>query len=469
MLHLVCDIVTIFMEQEEASILIIDDDYDVLKSAHVFLKRFFSKVEIEQVPENIMNRISAEGFDVVLLDMNFQKGKRDGEEGFFWLNHILNESPELVVILITAYGDVDLAIRAIKEGAVDFVLKPWKNQKLLATINAALQLRRSKNEVEHLRQTQQKLVEDQHQQYGPFIGHSDTIRECKSIVEKVASTDADILILGENGTGKELIARNIHKLSERSDRVFIPVDLGAIAETLFESELFGHVRGAFTDANEDKPGRFEMAHKGTIFLDEIGNLSLPLQSKLLTVLQNRKTIRVGSVKEVPVDFRLICATNQSLHRMVEQGTFRQDLLYRINMVEVHVPPLRNRLDDLSLLFDHFFNMYRKKYSKPGLKYSQKTIEKLAKYSWPGNVRELQHAVERAVILSDRNLMTYADIMPFSPPGNTALSKDITSLDEMEKQHIIKIIEKNKGNITRAADDLGISRTALHRRINKYGL
>ncbi len=457
------------MDKEEANILIIDDDYDVLKSAHVFLKRFYSSVEIEQIPENIVHRISGEAFDVVLLDMNFQKGKRDGEEGFYWLKHILKESPDLVVILITAYGDVDLAIRAIKEGAVDFVLKPWKNQKLLATINAALQLRKSKYEVEHLRHTQQKLVEDQHMHHGPFIGNSEKINDCKSIVEKVAETDADILILGENGTGKELIARHIHKLSDRSNRIFIPVDLGALSETLFESEMFGHVKGAFTDAREDKPGRFEMADKGTIFLDEIGNLSLPLQSKLLTVLQNRKTIRIGSVREIPVDFRLICATNQSLNKMAEQGQFRRDLLYRINMVEVHVPPMRERLDDLALLFDHFFNMYKKKYNKPALKYSQKTIEKLSKYAWPGNVRELQHAVERAVILSDRNLMTYADIMPFSPPGGTTSVKDFTSLDEMEKQHIIRIIEKNKGNITKAAEDLGISRTALHRRINKYGL
>jgi len=457
------------MEKEEANILIIDDDYDVLKSAHVFLKRFYSKIEIEQVPENIMNRISDESFDVVLLDMNFQKGKRDGEEGFHWLNLILKESPDLVVILITAYGDVDLAIRAIKEGAVDFVMKPWKNQKLLATLNAALQLRKSKYTVEQLRHTQQKLVEDQHQHYGPFIGNSESITECKSIVEKVAPTDADILVLGENGTGKELIARHIHKLSERENSVFIPVDLGAISETLFESELFGHVRGAFTDAREDKPGRFEMAQNGTIFLDEIGNLSLPLQSKLLTVVQNRKTIRVGSVKEIPVDFRLICATNQSLYKMVEQGQFRRDLLYRINMVEVHVPPLRERQDDVARLFDHFFNIYKKKYNKTALKYSPKTLEKLTKYTWPGNVRELQHAVERAMILSDRNLMTYADIMPFSPPGNSNLMKEITSLDDLEKQHIIRIIEKNKGNITKAADDLGISRTALHRRINKYGL
>jgi DNA-binding NtrC family response regulator len=457
------------MDQEEANILIIDDDYDVLKSAHVFLKRFYTKVEIEQVPENIMKRIAADAFDVVLLDMNFQKGSRDGEEGFYWLNHILNQSPDLVVILITAYGDVDLAIRAIKEGAIDFVLKPWKNQKLLATINAALKLKKSKNEVEHLRQTQQKLVEDQHQHYGPFIGDSEKITECKQMIEKVAATDADILILGENGTGKELIARYIHKLSERNRHVFIPVDLGALSETLFESELFGHVKGAFTDALEDKPGRFEMAQNGTIFLDEIGNLSLPLQSKLLTVLQNRKTTRVGSVREIPVNFRLICATNQSLYKMAEQGTFRQDLLYRINMVEVHVPPLRERQDDIALLFDHFFNIYRKKYHKPALKYSPKTIEKLGKYAWPGNVRELQHAVERAVILSDRNLMTYADIMPFSPAGGSVPSRDITSLDEMEKQHIIKIIEKNRGNITKAAEELGISRTALHRRINKYGL
>jgi DNA-binding NtrC family response regulator len=375
----------------------------------------------------------------------------------------------VVVIMITAYGDIDLAVRTIKAGATDFVLKPWKNQKLLATIHAALQLKRSREEVQHLRRTQQKLVEDMSQQYGLFIGESESVKKCLGMVEKVAGTDADVLILGENGTGKELIARMIHRKSARNHKIFIPVDLGSISENLFESELFGHMKGAFTDAIEDKPGRFELANGGTIFLDEIGNLSLPLQSKLLNVLQNRKVIRVGSVKELPVDFRLICATNRPLNEMVQRNEFREDLLYRINMVEIKVPSLRERMEDIPLLFDHYFALYRKKYNKPGLKINPATINKLAQHSWPGNVRELQHAVERLVILSESNLVNYADFMPGKPIAHNARQNEPVRLNEMEKLHIQKVIEQHKGNITRAAAKLGISRTALHRRIRKYGL
>ena len=455
------------MNEQQARILVIDDDYDVLKSALVLLKRYYSEVEIEQVPENLIQKIYRESYDIILLDMNFQRGRRDGEEGFYWLEQILKSDGQAVVILITAYGDTDLAVRAIKAGAVDFVLKPWKNQKLLATINSSLQLSHSRKEVRKLKLTQKHLVSGNHAS-NPILGRSAAFRDCISMAEKVGRTDAPVLIMGENGTGKELIAREIHKMSGRRDKVFISVDLASLSENLFESELFGHVKGAFTDAREDKPGRFELADGGTIFLDEIGNLSPGLQSKLLTVLQRKKVIRVGSSKEQTVDFRLISATNQPLYEMVNRSGFREDLLYRINVVEIHVPPLRERAGDIPLLIEYYLEQYKKKYHKPTLRISPKTYEKLGKYEWPGNIRELQHMVERTVILNDRKLLTYTDFMPVKstlsgPPQETS------RLEDMEKQHILRIINRNKGNITRAARDLGISRTALHRRIRKYGL
>ena len=456
------------MEKQHARLLVIDDDYDVLKSAFVLLKRYYSQVEIEQVPENVMQKIRKESYDIILLDMNFQRGKRDGEEGFHWLNQILKSDPNAIVILITAFGDTDLAVRAIKAGAVDFVLKPWKNQKLLATINSSLQLSNSRKEVQKLKLTQQHLIHDSNRA-NQIIGQSVAIRDCISIAEKVGKTDADVLIMGENGTGKELVAREIHNMSPRSNNVFISVDLGSLSENLFESELFGHVKGAFTDAKEDKPGRFELADGGTIFLDEIGNLSPGLQSKLLTVLQKKTVIRVGSSEEIPVDFRLISATNQPLHEMVKRFEFREDLLYRINVVEIHVPPLRERAEDIPLLMEYYLEYYIKKYNKPALKISPKTYEKLRKYGWPGNIRELQHMVERSVILNDHKLLTFQDFMPGKGQLGEQLQKEPSRLDDMEKRHILKIIDKNKGNITRAARDLGISRTALHRRIRKYGL
>jgi DNA-binding NtrC family response regulator len=456
------------MEKQNARILVIDDDYDVLRSALVLLKRYYSQVEIEQVPENVLRRIRKKSFNIILLDMNFQRGKRDGEEGFYWLQQILNCDKNAVVILITAFGDTDLAVRAIKAGAVDFVLKPWKNQKLLATINSSLQLSNSRKEVHKLRLTQQHLIHDGNR-ISPIIGRSVAFKECISVAGKVGKTDADVLIMGENGTGKELIAREIHNMSDRRNNVFISVDLGSLSESLFESELFGHVKGAFTDAREDKPGRFELAQGGTIFLDEIGNLSTGLQSKLLAVLQKKTVIRVGSSEEIPVDFRLISATNKPLYEMVKNDEFREDLLYRINVVEVHVPPLRERAEDIPLLIDHYLEQYMKKYNKPFLRISPKAYEKLSRYDWPGNIRELQHMVERTVILNDRKMLTYQDFLPdkstLSELGQHATSR----LDELEKQHILKIIDKNKGNITKAARDLGISRTALHRRIRKYEL
>ncbi len=455
-------------ELGKARILVVDDDYDVLKSAMVLLKRFYTDIQIEQVPENLINRIEKEAFDLILLDMNFQKGKRDGEEGFKWLERILEADPDAVVVMITAYGDIDLAVRTIRSGAVDFVLKPWKNDKLLATVHAAVELTRARKQVRILRKNQRELIGDS-SGFREIKGESPAFRECLGIAEKVAATDANVLITGENGSGKELVARNIHWLSARSDRPFVAVDLGSIAENLFESELFGHKKGAFTDAREDKTGRFELADGGSIFLDEIGNLGLGLQAKLLAVLQRKTVIRVGSTEEIPVDFRLICATNRLPSQMVERREFREDLLYRINTVEIRVPPLRNRPEDIKPLFEHFLGIYSRKYHRSGFQIGSKTYEELRKYRWPGNVRELQHAVERAVILNEGKTLKYGDIIPDGIMEKTPQKKEVTTLDEMEKEHIVRIIQKNRGNITRASKDLGISRTALHRRIRKYGL
>jgi DNA-binding NtrC family response regulator len=393
----------------------------------------------------------------------------DGEEGLYWLQQILKIDPQAVVILITAYGEVDLAVKAMKNGAVDFILKPWKNQKLLATVLSARQLRQSKKEIEKLKVTQENLADTLEQPYIDFIGYSPAIQRVKEIIDRVAATDADVLILGENGTGKEVVARAIHRQSTRNNKVFISVDLGSITETLFESELFGHVKGAFTDAKQDKPGRFEIASGGTIFLDEIGNLSLPLQSKLLTVLQHRKIQRVGSNSEIPVDFRLICATNMPLNEMVVQKTFRQDLLYRMNTVEIRVPPLREREDDIPLLLDYFLQRYSLKYKRPGMKVEKSVLNKLKKYSWPGNIRELQHAVERAVILNEGKVIQSADLLING--GNVTPKKEQQglTLDDMEKQFIQQSLLEHDGNVTTTARALGMTRTALYRRMKKHGL
>ncbi|WP_367397501.1 sigma-54-dependent transcriptional regulator [Chryseosolibacter indicus] len=450
-----------------AKILIVDDDEDILETGRMFLKQEFS-VDIEQDPNNIPDRLRSTDYDLILLDMNFKAGINDGEEGFNWLNEILKVDPQAVVVLITAYGEIDLAVKAMKQGATDFVLKPWKNQKLLATILSALQLRQSKKEVEKLKVTQERLQDEIDQPYYYFIGESPAIQRVTELIARVAATDANILILGENGTGKELVARAIHRQSARKDKVFISVDLGAITETLFESELFGHVKGAFTDAKQDKTGRFELASHGTIFLDEIGNLSLPLQSKLLTVLQNRKIQRLGSPKETSIDFRLICATNADLHQMVFEKSFRQDLLYRINTVEVRIPPLRERIEDIPLLTNHFLNIYTKKYKRAGIKIDKSVIAKMQKYYWPGNIRELQHAIERAVILTEEKVIQKPEILI---SGNTARREQHSpkTLEEMEKIFILQSLDENEGNVTQTAMALGMTRTALYRRMKKHGI
>jgi len=452
-----------------ARILIVDDDRDVLETAKMFLKQEFCQVQIEENPSNIPNHLRSGEFDVILLDMNFKKGVNDGEEGFYWLEQILKVDPQSVVILITAYGEVDLAVKAMKNGAVDFVLKPWKNQKLLGTILSAIQLRQSRKEVEKLKVAQEKLSDDIDQPYVDFIGTSPAVQRVHEVIDRVASTDADVLILGENGTGKELVARAIHRKSARRNNVFISVDLGAITETLFESELFGHVKGAFTDAKQDKAGRFEIASEGTIFLDEIGNLSLASQSKLLTVLQHRKVQRVGSTKEIPVNFRLVCATNMPLHEMVYEKKFRQDLLYRINTVEIRVPSLRERMDDIPLLLEHFLRRYSQKYKRQDMSVDKSVVSKLKKYHWPGNIRELQHAVERAVILNEGKIIRTPELLINNTSIPPKREDHPVTLEEMEKSFILHSLQDHDGNVSNTARTLGMTRTALYRRLKKHGL
>ncbi|MEQ8531837.1 MAG: sigma-54 dependent transcriptional regulator, partial [Imperialibacter sp.] len=410
-------------------------------------------------------------YDVILLDMNFSKDITSGKEGFYWLEQILEREPTAVVILITAFGDVEMAVKALKEGATDFVLKPWQNEKLIATLSSAAKLKKSRNEVTQLKQAKQALEEGINQPFKDIIGESDAIKQVFNIIDKVAQTDANVLILGENGTGKELIARALHQKSLRKDKVFIGVDMGAITETLFESELFGHKKGAFTDAKDDRAGRFEAANGGSLFLDEIGNLSMQLQSKLLTVLQKREVVRLGTNKSVPVDIRLISATNMPIYEMVEESTFRQDLLYRINTVEIHLPSLRDRMDDIPLLCDHFIKMYCGKYRKPIKKMSPIALKKLQKYLWPGIIRELQHALERAIIMSDSNMLSPDDFFFLNQKAESKAESEpeTFNLDDVEKSVIQKAINRHGGNISKAAKELGLTRASLYRRMEKHGL
>ena len=455
---------------KQGKLLIVDDDEDVLTAARLFLKQHVASVHTEKNPEKIPFLLTNESYDVILLDMNYTRDATSGKEGFHWLNKIMEIDPSAVVILITAYGDIDMAVRAIKEGAMDFITKPWQNEKLLATVNAALNLRRSRIQVTSLRQQQQQLSADLDQPFHDMIGTSPAMREVFGIIEKVAKTDANILIIGENGTGKELVARAIHRQSERANEVFISVDMGSITETLFESEMFGHVKGAFTDAKQDKPGRFEVASGGTLFLDEIGNISLQQQSKLLTVLQNREVYRVGSNTPRPIDIRLLCATNMPIHEMVDKNKFRQDLLYRINTVEIHVPPLRERVEDIPLMVEHFISLYSQRYRKNIKRCDPAALKKLEKYSWPGNIRELQHAVERAIIMSDTEVLQPHDfLLQRSDHAENGTHAQSFKLDDVEKITILKAIDKHEGNISKAAKELGLTRASLYRRLEKYGL
>jgi two-component system response regulator HydG len=453
---------------EGGKILMVDDDEDVLLAAKMLLKKYGYHVIIEKNPNKIPFLLNNDTYDVILLDMNFSKDTTSGKEGFEWLGTIKEKDPHAVVIMITAFGDVEMAVRALKEGATDFILKPWQNEKLIATISTAIKLKKSYNEVDKLKKAKQMLEEQISQPFKDIIGQSQPIKDVFNLIDKVAKTDANILILGENGTGKELVARAIHQKSLRKDNSFVSVDMGAITETLFESELFGHKKGAFTDAREDRPGRFELANGGTLFLDEIGNLSMSLQSKLLTALQSRQVTRVGSNTAMEVDIRLICATNMPLLQMVKEGRFRQDLLYRINTVEMQIPALYERVEDIPMLANHFLNYYSKKYRKEVLSMTPEAITKLKKYPWPGNVRELQHALERAVIMADSNVLQESDFL-FSRKGADATEADTLKLNEVERAAVVKAIQLHNGNISKAAEELGLTRASLYRRMEKYGV
>ena len=451
-------------------ILAIDDNEDILFSLKLLLKNHVESIHTEINPDRIPGLMEQKNFDVILLDMNFTRDMIGGQEGFYWLEKILELDPSAVVIFITAYGDVERAVKAIKAGAVDFVLKPWQNAKLLATISSALKLRGSLIEADKLRLTRNELCKKLDQPFHDFIGDSAEMYKVYNIIQKVAATDASVLILGENGTGKELVARALHRNSTRRNDVFLSVDLGAISETLFESELFGHIKGSFTDAKKDKPGRLEIATGGTLFLDEIGNLSLPLQSKLLTAIEKREVIRVGSNKPQPIDVRLVCATNMPIYQMSKEGNFRQDLLYRINTVEITLPLLSERIDDIPLLLNHFLQQFTHKYKKNIKGVSSAAMKKLRQYNWPGNVRELQHSIERAVILSESKILQPNDFMlktRQSASEEGALST--YNIEDIERDVIQRALRKNNGNISQAAKELGLTRASLYRRLEKYGL
>ena len=456
--------------KQDKKILIVDDNEDILLTLRLFLKQHFNTVRSEHNPHHIPRLLRQEDFDLILLDMNFRPGDTSGEEGLQWLKKILELEKDANVIMITAYGDVKVAVEAVKTGATDFIEKPWRNEKLLATILSALKLRESKETVRQLESKQRVLSANIDQAYGEIIGQAPAMQQIYQTISKVATTDANILILGENGTGKELIARAIHRQSQRASEVFINVDLGAIPDTLFESELFGHKKGAFTDAREDRIGRFEVASGGTLFLDEIGNLSMPLQAKLLTALQQRQIRPLGSNQMKNINIRLICATNMPLYEMVKEGTFRQDLVYRINTVELVLPPLRKRREDIALLAQPFLKSYARKYQKSGLRLSAAATHKLEAYDWPGNIRELRHAVERAVILSDGPSLQAHDFL-FHQNDEQKVERGLDSynLEEMERWAIQQVLERHRGNITKAAKELGITRAALYRRMEKYEL
>ena len=452
-------------------ILAVDDNEDILFSLRLLLKPHVEKIVTANVASAIPELLKNEEFDVILLDMNFTKDAISGQEGFFWLKKILEIDSEAVVLFITAYGDVEKSVRAIKEGASDFILKPWQNEKLLATLNSALNLRKSKKEIEQLKSRAKAINNMMNRTFKDFIGNSAEMQKVYTAISKVAATDASVLVLGENGTGKELVARALHNNSNRVDEPFISVDLTSISETLFESELFGHTKGSFTDAKTDRPGRFEIASGGTLFLDEIGNLPMPLQAKILTVLERREVTRVGSNKPIPIDIRLICATNMPLHQMIEEGKFRQDLLYRINTVEIDLPPLRERYGDIPLLAVHFFQIYSKKYKKPLRGFTKEAMKRLEEAGWPGNVRELQHVIERAVIMTESEWINPGDLQMRSVNKSSSdeLDLDNYELDKVEKTIILKVMKMHQGNISKAASELGLTRTSLYRRMEKYGL
>jgi DNA-binding NtrC family response regulator len=456
------------MKKTRASILIVDDDAHIIFSLRTLLERFFTQVYTEKSPDRIPSILNEKDIDVIVLDMNYAFGETSGKEGLEWISRILELDLNISVVPMTAYGGVNMAVEALKSGAVDFVVKPWQNEKIISTINAACNYTRSKRKISVLKEQKAILNRTSNSFAFNYIGESDAMKKVFEKVHRVAGTDANVLILGENGTGKELVARSIHNHSARRSESLVNVDLGSIAETLFESELFGYVKGAFTDAAKDRLGRFEAADEGTLFLDEIGNIPMAMQSKLLSALQNREIFKVGSNRASPIDIRLVTATNQNIYNLVNEGAFRNDLFYRINTVEILLPPLRNRAEDIVLIGDHYIRKYANKYNKQINPISNKLSAHLLKYEWPGNVRELQHSIERAVILCNGNDLEIRDFqISYSYDQSQPLQFDHLDLDRIEKWAIETCLGKHDGHVTRAASELGITRGALYRRIEKY--
>ncbi len=470
--------------EKRGAILIVDDDEDILVAGKLLLKRHFADVVTISQPNQIAASMRKQDFDAILLDMNFGPGRSSGEEGFQWLAEILKIDPEAVVIMITAHGGVNIAVEAMKMGATDFVSKPWQNEKVVATLSAAVKLRKTRNKAATLKQANRTLVEDSGGQQ--IIGNSEALKQIQSIIERTAPTDANVLIVGENGTGKELVARELHRLSNRSDEIFLSVDMGAISESLFDSELFGHKKGSFTDAKDDRVGRLQAASGGTLFLDEIGNLPLHLQAKLLTVLEQRNVTPVGSNQSVPIDVRVIAATNLTQKQLNDESRFRQDLLFRLNTVEIEVPPLRERPGDIEEIANHYIDLYCRKYDKEVKKLSADALKAIKAYEWPGNVRALRHAIERAVILSQDKTFSASDFSLESQPGSAGevdsklslrtenggeefvLPEGNLNLEKMEYLLIERSLKKHRYNISHAAKELGLTRAALYRRMEKHG-
>jgi DNA-binding NtrC family response regulator len=453
------------MQNLKGNILVIDDNKSILSTLEILLSCEFQIITTLSNPNQILSELRKKEYNLVVLDMNFQAGVNSGNEGIYWLGRIKETNPEISVVMITAYGDIDIAVKALKAGASDFILKPWDNEKLIATLKLAIQLNLSKKEVQQLKERENELKKEINRDYKFIIGSSPQLMNVLNMVRKVAKTDANILITGENGTGKELIAQEIHRMSNRAGEVLVSVDMGALSETLFESELFGHVKGSFTDARENRQGKFEIADKGTLFLDEIGNLSFHLQAKLLSAIENRQISRIGSNQLITTDIRLISATNRNLESMVQTGLFREDLLYRINTIHIEMPPLRERENDIIVLVDFFLKKYSFKYNKPTLKINQQAYDKLQKYSWPGNIRELQHTIEKAVILSESSILKPEDLY-LKQTGSMKNIDSANTLEAMEKQMIQQALEKNNGNFTAAAEQLGITRQTLYNKLKK---
>lgn len=457
------------MNKYKPSILIVDDNEELQFALKVFLNPHFGTIEGIKNPKLVLSKIEKNNYDVILLDMNFNAGVNSGNEGLYWLKRILEVNPNACVVMITAYGDIELAVKSMKEGAIDFIHKSWDDQKILSTLLSAYKQSCSRIEIKDLKEKQKHLNQQLSKNHQLIVGNSPAMERVLETVRKIASTDANVLIVGENGTGKEVIAREIHNLSNRSDQVFINVDLGSITESLFESELFGHKKGSFTDAKDDRVGRIEVANKGTLFLDEIGNLPIHLQPKLLSALQNREITPLGASMSHSIDIRLICATNQPLKTMVEKGLFREDLLYRINTIIIELPPLRDRKEDIPQLASYFLKKYTEHYKKPNTTISSGALKKLQDYSWPGNIRELQHTIERAVILSNSTIIAESDLQL---SNNYQLENDEESKFSIvanERKLIVQALEFCNGNIKLASEKLGINRSTLYEKMRKYGI